>query len=336
MSAAKSIAYTLATFLALLLVSDGVVRSAFPHFARLSDNFSVMYLAREIQFVAADRRAIIVLGDSALWGYKLPPTSTAVSILRSDGCDCRNLSFEGGSPVNTYAMLRLLVQAGATPRALIFNVNQKEFNPADSAYQTLHPAVLALARPLLSRRDLANITVHDAANWNASVDAVIARSWALYGLRYDLREALFGDVDAVHALQSVIESRTGALSREADAHVPTADRFEGTYDLTPLAAEKDNVSVAFMREIGALTRARRLPAIAILTPTNHRLLHDYIDSPVYDQNLAYTRRLLESYGVRVLDLDRAIPSDEFIDNDHLTAAGNRRLANLLQPVVAQR
>ena len=39
--------------------------------------------------------------------------------------------------------------------------------------------------------------------------------------------------------------------------------------------------------------------------------------------------MLERAGIRVLDLDAAFRADEFIDNDHLTAEGNARLARLL-------
>jgi hypothetical protein len=45
--------------------------------------------------------------------------------------------------------------------------------------------------------------------------------------------------------------------------------------------------------------------------------------------------MLERGGVRVIDLDRAFPATAFIDNDHLTAAGNVRLATLLARTLAR-
>jgi hypothetical protein len=335
-SAARAIGSAGCVVLALLLWTDALLRAFFPHFVRLTDNFSPMYLHREVASVAADRRAVIFLGDSALWGYRLPVSDSAVSILRTNGCDCRNLSFEGGSPANTYAMLRLLLASGSTPRMIVFNVNQKEFNPSDSAYRTLHPSVEALSWNLLNDPERAALNAHPPHDWNGNVDAVIARTWVLYGLRSDVRETLFGDVDAVHAVQALIEDKTGARTRKARAHEATADRFEGTYDLTPLDHESDNVGAAFLRRIGELTRSRGIPAVALLTPTNHRLLHEYIDAPAYAANLLYTRRLLTHYGVTVVDLDRSTPADEFLDNDHLTEAGNRRLAARLSRIVGVR
>ena len=141
------------------------------------------------------------------------------------------------------------------------------------------------------------------------------------------RGPVFGDVDAAHAFEAWIERRSGAAANIAAAHRPTPDRFEGTYDLSPIDAS--NVSMTFLGDTIALVRAEHVRAFAILTPTNHTLLHEYIDTPEYDRNLASVHRALAAGGVSVLDYDRRFGAPEFIDNDHLTAPGNRRLAALL-------
>lgn len=336
MPLARAVAVVAAVLFALLAATDVVVRMAFPHAERLSGNFSAAYLARELAAIRDDPATAVFFGDSALWGYKVDASSTSVSLLRRGGCDCRNVSFEGGSPANTYALLRLLVTAGARPRVVVFNVNQKELNPADSAYRKLHPSVEQLAWPVLSPPERALLAPLPVPDWNGTLDRAVSRAWALYAFRSDLREAMFGNVDAVHAFQDVLQSWTGAKARAEEAHRPTADRFEGTYDLTPLVGEPDNVSLTFLRKIGELVQAHRLRAYAVLTPTNHRLLHDYIDVPAYRQNLRYTAALLTHYGVRVVDADAVVPSDEFIDNDHLTVGGNRRLADILRTEIIER
>jgi hypothetical protein len=335
-AALRAFATAAAVLLVLLLCADALLRAFFPHLDRLSANFSGAYLRREVRALAADRDAVVFLGDSALWGYRVEPGDAAVSLLRRTGCDCHNLSFEGGSPANTYAMLRVLFAAGAAPKAVVFNVNQKEFNPADSAYRTLHPSVAAQAAPLLAPGDAALLAPRPAPDLNGRIDGALAAGWLLYGLRSDVRELVFGDVDAVHALNRLLQRASGAAAREDAAHRPTADRFEGTYDLTPLATTPDNVSVVFLRKIGALLAQRHVRAYAVLTPTNHALLHDYIDVPAYGRNLRYTTALLRRNGVTVLNEDRAVPADQFIDNDHLTIRGNRTLAGLLAPVTAAR
>ena len=83
-------------------------------------------------------------------------------------------------------------------------------------------------------------------------------------MRTDVREALFGDVDLAHAVSNLVQHLTGASARADLAHRPTADRFEGTYDLGPL--DESNVSVHFLERAADLLRAERIPAIAILTP----------------------------------------------------------------------
>ena len=323
-------------FFALLAALDLAIGAWFPGFERLSENFSAPYLERAVRDLAKApaRSEIVVIGDSVLWGYKLPATENVTTQLARGGLAVRNLSFEGGSPANTYALLRLLLANGVRPRAVLFNVNQKEFNPSDSAYQKIHPSLDALAGNLLSRDERAQLlpTV-DRTSIEARLDGWVSAHWRFYALRSDIREALFNQVDAAHALDDAVQIVSGAKVRFEAEHRPTPDRFEGTYDLSPL--DDKNVSVIFLRKSVALLARERIPAVAMLTPTNHVLLHDFIDTPQYGKNLEFVRRLLESGGVRVVDLDRTFGSGQFIDNDHLTAAGNRHLAEILEPELAR-
>jgi len=321
------LALTLATLVFALALVDAVVRVAFPVLPRLEDNFSAAYLARIIQRgEPADRT--VFLGDSVLWGYRLPADDAAPTLLAKRGFRISNLSFEGGSMVNTYALLRLLQAENVRPLAVVFNVNVKEFNSADSAYRTLYPGLETLAWTDLAPDERAMLVSTQKQTLDASIDRALSQVWALYGLRADLRELLFGHVDAVTALQDAIENASGKNARTDAAHIPTADRFEGTYDLSPLT--QDNIEVIFLHKTIALLHAWGVPAIAILTPTNHTLLHDYIDVPEYQDQLAYLTHILRP-SVRVLDYDRTFPAQQFLDNDHLTAAGNRRFAQMLAP-----
>jgi hypothetical protein len=323
----RLLALTLATFVFALACVDVVVRVSFPALPRLEDNFSSAYLSRIIQRgEPADRT--VFLGDSFLWGYRLPAADAAPTLLASRGYRISNLSFEGGSMANTYAVLRLLEVENVKPRTVVFNVNIKEFNGADSAYRTLYPGLEALAWNDLAPDERALLVSTQKQTLDAVIDRSLSKFWALYGMRADLRELLFGHVDAVTALQDTIEGASGKNARTEAAHVPTADRFEGTYDLSPLT--QDNIEVVFLRKTVALLHAWGVPAIAILTPTNHTLLHDYIDVPEYQDQLAYLTHILRP-SVRVLDYDRTFPARQFLDNDHLTAAGNRRFAQMLAP-----
>jgi hypothetical protein len=320
------IGVTVSAVLALAAV-DIVVVSLFPHLTRLSVDFSSAYLNR-IAHEDRQRSEIVVLGDSVLWGYRLADGQSAPSILARQGWPIENLAYEGGSTANTYALLRVLLEKGVRPRAVIFNVNLKEFNVNDSAYQKLHPAVETLAWPLLTPQDRSNLIPTNPQTLDARIDRSLGRFWFLYGARSDIREFLFGHSDAATALKDMVGSLSGRAARESVKHVPTADKFLGTYDLSPLSGS--NVGVYFLEKLASLLQGQHVPAFAILTPTNHTLLQEYIDSPDYDAQLAYVTRLLTKHGIVVLNYDRLFAGDAFLDNDHLTAVANERFAAMIQ------
>lgn len=334
MASLRSLATVLATFLILTFAADGVWYAVFPSQPRVTTDFSATYLEREMKRSATFTPQIVFSGDSVLWGYRLPIAETAAARLRVRGYPIDNLAFEGGSPANTYAILRLLLDAGVRPRQFVFNVNQKEFNPEDSAYDRLHPALNEAAAAKLSRDDVKSLVMPvRPPTIDSAIDRAVTRASSLYAMRADMRETLFGDVDASHALDGLIRRASGSAARAELAHRPTSDRFAGTYALDPL--DEQNVSVHFLRRTIALLQVHRIRALAILTPTNHQLLHDFIDVPAYVSNLSYVSRLLSKGGVRVLDLDRRFAPDEFLDNDHLTAGGNAKLASILEPELAR-
>lgn len=319
---------------ALLELLDLAVAHLFPRLPRFSDNFSAAYLQREVTALSKDPPEILVLGDSVLWGYRLRPDQGVVALLGRGGLAARNLAFEGGSPANTFAMLRLLEVRGVRPALVVFNVNLKEFNSADSAYQRLHPSLETLAAPLLTSEEAADLAPPAMpVSFETKLNDAISAHWNFYALRADIREALFANVDAGHALDDAVQKLSGAKARMEAAHRPRPALFEGTYDLSTL--DQQNISVKFLRRIAALLAKDKIPAVAILTPTNHGLLHEYLDVPEYRKNLDYVRALLERHGVRVIDLDHAFRPSEFIDNDHLTASGNQHLAEILEPELAR-
>lgn len=312
----------------MLLLIDLLVRTSFPHFLRFETNFSASYLRRTIAPQTLSGKDLF-LGDSVLWGYKIAANDAAVSELISSGVPAENLSFEGGSVVNTYALLKTIVALGAHPRSVVFNINLKEFNSADSAYSTLYPGLERVSWAYLSADERARLTrTQSLKTFDALADDRLGKVWALYGMRADIRNALFGDSDAASELRSGLNDVSGESARAALQHVPTPDKFLGTYDLSTLS--ESNVEVFFLDRLAELVRRHHLRAVAILSPTNHTLLHDYIDGPEYAAQLKYIRAHLASSGITVLDYDRAFSAREFIDNDHLTASANVKLAALLR------
>ena len=90
-------------------------------------------------------------------------------------------------------------------------------------------------------------------------------------MRSDIREVLYHD------------------DRESPPQRVTAAQFEGTYDLSPLTAR--NAGVRYLERTVASLRADGISVIAFLTPTNHPLLHEYIDSGAVRSERRFPRRL---------------------------------------------
>jgi hypothetical protein len=311
----ETVAIGLAVAAAFVALQNAALGVFFPRLDRLTTDFSPAYVRRELARLTAEREPTIFLGDSVLWGYHVDASRTAPGLLRARGCACRNLAFKSGSPPNDYALVRLLERAHVRPRAVVLQINPKVFSEADPAYRTLHPALAELAGPLLSPAERDALAPPPRAAPAASLlDRVLVPASVLYAMRADIRETLYGDADAAPAKDAV-----------------SAEMFQASYDLTPL--DERNLGVRFLTKTLDALRGDRVPVVAFMTPTNHALLHEYIDNAEYRANGAYLRRLLARHGARVLDLDAAFPAAEFIDNDHLTAAGHRRLAAALAPAL---
>jgi hypothetical protein len=313
-----SLVVALVVVVALAGLENVAIGSFLPHFPRMTTDFSASYLQRELSSVATQPPQTVFLGDSVLWGYRLEPRQTAIGLLRSHGCACLNLAFKSGSPPNYYGLVRLLRRFNVHPHLVVLEINQRVFNPGDKSYKSLHPAIAQLAWPLYTAQERAQLSFASPPPAVPGLERAISSLSVLYAMRSDIRESLYGDTDSKPAKQ--------------DPPFRPSD-FEGTYDLTQL--DGTNVGVEFLTKTVTQLQEARIPTVAFMTPTNHALLHDYIDSPEYRSNGAYLRRLLEQHGVKVLDLDATFAQDEFIDNDHLTEEGNRRLASFLGVLIGR-
>jgi hypothetical protein len=306
-----AIVVVIVTTIAVVLLQNFVLTAYFPQLPRFVSDFSPAYLQRQIASTAATAGQTVFLGDSVLWGYRLKPDQTMVSILASRGCACRNFAFKNGGPPNYYALTRLMLAAKTHPTAVVLEINQKVFSQLDGGNHSLHPAVETLAAPLLTLSDRALLPASSPSGNAAerTLDRSATSLSLLYAMRSDIRTVLYG------------EPATSAIAPL------NADMLEGTYDLTPLS--DSNVSVHFLEKTVQLLRAANIPVIAFLTPTNHALLHDYIDNPEYRANGLFLKQMLEREGVHVLDLDAAFPTQAFLDEVHLTASAQLRLADII-------
>ncbi len=304
-----------------------------PHPARLPEQFSAAYLHQYVDD-EHDKPPVVVLGDSVLWGYKLPTHDAAATIIARhiSPTPLINLSYEGGSDANSYFMLRYVLSQGVRPRLVLFGINSKETNQADSAYNQLQPSLERDVLPILTASDKTLLTLSSTGGGlPLQLEYAVAKIWLLYRYRTDIREQLFGTDDASLAFRDEVQRLTGSAALQAEEHKPTPDKFLGTYDLGPLTP--DNVDAIYLVKLVALLKSNGIPAVAFLTPTNHQLLSEYIDVPEYNAKLKAIAAIVKHGGIPVLDLDKSMHGSEFIDNDHLTAAGNEHLAALLLPAV---
>jgi hypothetical protein len=320
--------------LCLVLVDAALRLWWHPHPGRLPEQFSAAYLQRYVDDERG-RAPVVVLGDSVLWGYKLPAPEAAATLLASRIAPrpLINLSYEGGSSANSYFMLRYVLSRGIRPSLVVLGVNSKETNEADSAYNRLEPALERDVLPLMDASDRKLLVLSATGGLPIDLEQAVERVWLLYRYRTDIREQLFGTDDASLAFRDLIQRLTGSAALQAADHRPTADKFLGTYDLGPLTS--DNVDAKYLKALADLLRSNHIPTVAFLTPTNHQLLADYINAPEYDAKLHALSAILRRDGISVLDLDRSMRGSEFIDNDHLTEKGNEHLATSLYPYVAR-
>lgn len=287
----------------------------FPHLPRFTTDFSATYLRRELATMPPAHAAVF-LGDSVLWGYDIQAEQSAITILASRGCACENLSFKASSPPNYYAIARLMQRLDVRPRIVFIEINQKVLNQADNAYATLYPAVAQLAQTLgaLTPSDEHALNLKPSAkDFRTRIDGVLSGAMLMYAMRSDIRETWYGD--PASPLPKL-----------------TQDLLMGTYDLTPL--DTSNIGVDYLNKAFDIFHAMGVPVIAFTTPTNHQLMHQYIDGADYAANDAFLVRDARAHGASTLDLDRAMPANVFIDESHLTPPGQRRLAKIFAAAIS--
>lgn len=312
----KYLAIAFATVVLLALAENALISVYLPRVSRFATDFSPTFLDYKLRALAANAPQAVFMGDSALWGYALSPDQNAVALLAKNGCRCDNLAFKAGGPPNYYGLARLFDRYRIHPSLAVLEINQPSFNPDDQSYRTLNRSLAALAAPVLETSDRTALGLRPGdSGIPARLEDALSSAWLVYGARADLRAVVTGDIDPVPARR------------------PTADDFLGTYDLTPL--DESNVAVQYLEKTVDTLHEQKIPVAAFMSPTNHALVHEYIDVPAYRANREYLARLLERRGVIVIDLDQAIPAQDFIDNTHLTADGQRRLAALLLKAMPQ-
>lgn len=98
------------------------------------------------------------------------------------------------------------------------------------------------------------------------------------------------------------------------------------YNNKPIDPET-NPAYLFTREIAMDIKNNNINALVFMAGQNHKLLKNLIDNDDYRGNNAILNRIFEEQKIRFINFDRKIEHGFFVDNVHLTAAGNKLLAD---------
>lgn len=300
-------ALAVTTAIATIALLNVAVATYFPPTNRLGTSFSPEDVRREIAAIAGSPGQTVFFGDSLLWGFQIAPQETAVAVLASEGCACRNLAYKHGSPPNYYALVRALQGYGARPRAVVIEVNRELFSRKTGGYRKVADSVADVSAPFLTADDRAALDIPQAT-LRSKFDRLLGSISLLYAKRVDIHIAIYGDTIAPFS----------------------ADLIRRLYDLPAL--DDSNVSVRYLEKTLDLLHAAGTPVVAFLVPINHAAIDPHVDLSKYRRNSVYIERMLERHGARVVDLDSSFSAGEFVDEQHLTPAGQRRLASI-QPAL---
>lgn len=297
---------------------------------------------------------IVLLGDSVLSsvnnrpGERLDDVLPAALAPRLPTADLRVYSLgEGGAhAADLYAAyLRLQAALAAEPTApggparpliVVLNSNIIFFSRRHANPPMLFPCLAdGLPPESADVRALLRLPPPPDAI-EAGLTRLATRHVYLLQQRRRLGELLFGGPPRdrlrdllIHALRRGPEA-TGDPNLPWTARGLSAAQYAASYDLIPLdAAEATNLQLT--RRLSQILAAPR-PGQAVfvfLTPHNHGLLGALADNPAYHAASAAIGAVFRERGVPFRSYDGQVDAGLFMDLDHLTADGNRRLAQLL-------
>jgi lysophospholipase L1-like esterase len=295
---------------------------------------------------------VVLLGDSVLSSTNNPPGERVEDYLqpllreRLPGRQVRvwNLGRGGARAADLYGALRQLrAQEMAAPRGDLFvvlNTNIIFFSQRHRSPAMLFPCLADAFPEDAAVRALLKLP-EGPRPLERRLTGVVTRAWFLYQQRRRINEVLFGGPprDALRERLVYFLERLGlrpgpAAADVSDPNLPwtarglSAEQFKSNYDIVPFPS-KDAVNEALSRHLAAWLRASDVPAFVFLTPQNHGLLGALADNPGYHATNAVIAGIFQDRGVPFRSYDGLVADPLFTDLDHLTASGNRRLAELL-------
>lgn len=296
--------------------------------------------------VAASRPYVLLLGDSVMREGALHRAtgrsareSTIPHFLRArlgrdvPSAGVVDLSMEGAL-VNDYAgLLQLVIDHGVAPAAVLVQLDYRVLSPTQDDEQNQSRSWLA---PYVR-------SVEPAARAEGASPELLARpiDEAMHRmlLRSDAFVLLRGGRQRLGAWAD--DRIEAALRRIGPLHAPAAAVEDteavkltvGQFYRTDRTAAGSRMLADLLRALDGLA-ARKIPVLVGFTPTNVDYLGDQVNVPAYRANVATVRDAVEAHFhgaalVRWVSLDGDVPAGFFVDHVHMTADGNRLVADRL-------
>lgn len=300
------------------------------------------YAAAPNDPASGDEFRVLLLGDSAVWGWLLEPDETLSACLNGAAlrtADGRTLrAYNLGYPVLALLKDVMILDAALAehparpPDAVIWLTTLAAFYPHE---QLRHPIVrqnAAAARRLIARYELRvdAAALPDPAPWERTI----------IGQRRALADLLRHQVYALAWWLTGIDHVNPKFDQLRREDLPPGDDIFGR-PRVPGGWTEDNLAVDALRAGLDLAAAHDVPVLLVNEPifrsdglNSDVRYNGYYPRWAYDSYRDLMVRLAAAHGWRYLDLWDAMPNDQFTDTSlHLTPAATCDFAARLAPAI---
>lgn len=289
---------------------------------------------------------VVFVGDSVVHGGGVPTENQTIPAYFSQqlsllmpGKEIKvyNFSLPGCTPEDTYNIVSFI--ADARPDLVVYDANIGWFG---SSREMEHPrlAELAVVETTVSRNNAVETDKSRSDELEDSLTALATDHWSLYRNRIFLNYAWFGkplkEILQIKKAPEKSEADTSNLLNEEELYKPwylkNFDVMKKTKGKLGYCSLNDSNShwIMYNRLLEKLAR-EKIPTVIFIVPRNRPLYekYDLLDEKVLKDQQEKIARAARACGAEVYDYTFAVSDRFFVDSVHLTAEGNRDLAERL-------
>ena len=279
---------------------------------------------------------IILLGDSAVWGFEVPPQETLsgqinrLDLRTCDGRQIRAYDLAYPLPSNTRDLVTLEKALNFQPDLVIWLVTLKTFDSTTAEKDLLIPQSEQVLK-LIDRYHIkvnAEKFLHPKSFWDKTLVGSAVRLkkivWEqLYGVLWAAtgRDAELSDWTTASRPPEDVDS----TSNYNDLSVSDKSTFDENLDFAPISAARDMVGSVPMLIVNE-------PIFRATGKNSNVRYNKYYPRWAYDSFRSLLMNWMFKKDVSYLDLWNSVPNEDFIVSPlHLNPTGEARLADLLIP-----